>query len=239
MNIGIIPARLDSKRFPKKILMPLNGKPMVVNTVERSLMAKNLDRVILAIDSEETKNALKSFDFEIVMTSKDHTSGTDRIAEVAKGIEEASIIINIQGDEPMIDPKIIDSLINKLEKPFVEFATIISKNLSAADILNPNVVKAFINEREEIIEFKRNILDFQIGGAYRHIGLYGYTKDTLMKFTKLKPSQNESAEKLEQLRAIDNGIKIDALIEDYKSISIDTEEDLKTLIGLLNSESKN
>ena len=139
----------------------------------------------------------------------------------------------------MIDPKIIDSLINKLEKPFVEFATIISKNLSAADILNPNVVKAFINEREEIIEFKRNIFDFQIGGAYRHIGLYGYTRDTLMKFTKLQPSQNESAEKLEQLRAIDNGIKIDALIEDYKSISIDTEEDLKTLIGLLNSESEN
>ena len=239
MNIGIIPARLDSKRFPKKILMPLNGKPMVVNTVERSLMAKNLDRVILAIDSEETKNALKSFDFEIVMTSKDHTSGTDRIAEVAKGIEEASIIINIQGDEPMIDPKIIDSLINKLEKPFVEFATIISKNLSAADILNPNVVKAFINEREEIIEFKRNIFDFQIGGAYRHIGLYGYTRDTLMKFTKLEPSQNESAEKLEQLRAIENGMKINALIADYKSISIDTEEDLKTLIGLLNSESEN
>lgn len=231
MNIGIIPARLDSKRFPKKILMPLNGKPMVVNTVERSMMAKNLDRVILAIDSEETKNALKSFDFEIVMTSKDHTSGTDRIAEVAKGIEEASIIINIQGDEPMIDPKIIDSLINKLEKPFVEFATIISKNLSAADILNPNVVKAFINEREEIIEFKRNIFDFQIGGAYRHVGLYGYTRETLMKFTKLEPSQNESSEKLEQLRAIDNGMKIDALIEDYKSISIDTEEDLNTLIG--------
>jgi len=231
MNIGIIPARLDSKRFPKKILMPLNGKPMVVNTVERSMMAKNLDRVILAVDSEETKNALKSFDFEIVMTSKDHTSGTDRIAEVAKGIEEASIIINIQGDEPMIDPKIIDSLINKLEKPFVEFATIISKNLSAADILNPNVVKAFINEREEIIEFKRNIFDFQIGGAYRHVGLYGYTRETLMKFTKLEPSQNESSEKLEQLRAIDNGMKIDALIEDYKSISIDTEEDLNTLIG--------
>ena len=231
MNIGIIPARLDSKRFPKKILMPLNGKPMVVNTVERSMMAKNLDRVILAVDSEETKNALKSFDFEIVMTSKDHTSGTDRIAEVAKDIEEASIIINIQGDEPMIDPKIIDSLINKLEKPFVEFATIISKNLSAADILNPNVVKAFINEREEIIEFKRNIFDFQIGGAYRHVGLYGYTRETLMKFTKLEPSQNESSEKLEQLRAIDNGMKIDALIEDYKSISIDTEEDLNTLIG--------
>ena len=236
MNIGIIPARLNSKRFPKKILMPLNGKPMVANTVERSLMAKNLDRVILAIDSEETKNALKAFDFEIVMTSKDHTSGTDRIAEVVQDIEEANIIINIQGDEPMIDPKIIDSLINKLESPFIEFATIINKNLSASDILNPNVVKAFINEREEIIDFKRNIFDFQIGGAYRHIGLYGYTREVLMKFNELEPSQNELTEKLEQLRAIDNGIKIHALIEDYNSISIDTEQDLETLVGLLNSE---
>ena len=238
MNIGIIPARLNSKRFPKKILTPLNGKPMVVNTVERSLMAKNLDRVILAIDSEETKKALIDFDFDIVMTSKDHTSGTDRIAEVVRDIEEANIIINIQGDEPMIDPKIIDSLINKLESPSVEFATIISKNLSASDILNPNVVKAFINEREEIIEFKRNIFDFQIGGAYRHIGLYGYTRDTLMKFTNLSPSEDELSEKLEQLRAINNGIKIDALIKDYDSISIDTKQDLEILVGLLNSESK-
>jgi len=238
MNIGIIPARLNSKRFPKKILRPLNGKPMVVNTVERSLMAKNLDRVILAIDSEETKKALKDFDFEIVMTSKDHTSGTDRIAEVVQNIEEANVVINIQGDEPMIDPKIIDSLINKLESPFVEFATIISKNLSASDILNPNVVKAFINEREEIIEFKRNIFDFQIGGAYRHIGLYGYTRDTLMKFTNLPPSEDELSEKLEQLRAINNGIKIHAVIEDYDSISIDTKQDLEILVGLLNAESE-
>ena len=238
MNIGIIPARLNSKRFPKKILTPLNGKPMVVNTVERSLMAKNLDRVILAIDSEETKKALIDFDFDIVMTSKDHTSGTDRIAEVVQDIEEANIIINIQGDEPMIDPKIIDSLINKLESPSVEFATIISKNLSASDILNPNVVKAFINEREEIIEFKRNIFDSQIGGAYRHIGLYGYTRDTLMKFTNLLPSEDELSEKLEQLRAINNGIKIHAVIEDYDSISIDTKQDLEILVGLLNSESE-
>lgn len=238
MNIGIIPARLNSKRFPKKILTPLNGKPMVANTVERSLMAKNLDKVILAIDSEETKKALRGFDFDIVMTSKVHTSGTDRIAEVVQKIEEANIIINIQGDEPMVDPKIIDSLINKLESPSVDFATIISKNLSASDILNPNVVKAFINEREEIIEFKRNIFDFQIGGAYRHVGLYGYTRDTLMKFTGLSPSENELSENLEQLRAIDNGIKIHALIKDYNSISIDTEQDLETLIGLLNSESE-
>jgi len=238
MNIGIIPARLDSKRFPKKILKPLNGKPMIANTVERSLMAKRLDKVILAIDSEETKNALKSFDFEIKMTSKDHNSGTDRVAEVIESIKEAKIIINIQGDQPMIDPNIIDALVEKTEEPSVEFATVISKNLVAADILNPNVVKAFINEKKEIIEFKRNIFDSQIGGAYRHIGIYGYKRDTLMRFTKLEKSHNESTEKLEQLRAIDNGIRINAIIKDYESISIDTEQDLKNLIMSLNSKAK-
>ena len=238
MNIGIIPARLDSKRFPKKILKPLNGKPMIANTVERSLMAKRLDKVILAIDSEETKNALKGFGFEIKMTSKDHNSGTDRVAEVIESIKEAKIIINIQGDEPMIDPKIIDALVEKIENPLVEFATVISKNLVASDILNPNVVKAFINENKEIIDFKRNIFDSQIGGAYRHIGIYGYKRDTLMRFTKLETSYNESTEKLEQLRAIDNGIKINAIIKDYESISIDTEQDLKNLIMSLNSKAK-
>ena len=238
MNIGIIPARLDSKRFPKKILEPLNGKPMIANTVERSLMAKRLDKVILAIDSEETKKALKGFNFEIIMTSKDHNSGTDRVAEVIENIKEAKIVINIQGDEPMIDPKIIDALVEKTEEPSVDFATVISKNLVAADILNPNVVKAFINEKKEIIEFKRNIFDSQIGGAYRHIGLYGYKRDTLMRFTKLETSQNESTEKLEQLRAIDNGIKISAIIKDYEGISIDTEKDLKNLIISLNSKAK-
>ena len=235
MNIGIIPARLDSKRFPKKILEPLNGKPMVANTVERSLMAKKLDRVILAIDSEETKYALKGYGFEIVMTSKEHSSGTDRIAEVARDIKHADIIINIQGDEPLIDPKIIDLLVGELEKPTVEFATVISNNLNACDILNPNVVKAFINSREEIIEFKRNILDFEIGGAYRHIGLYGYTKEMLIRFTKLEQSKNEVAEKLEQLRAIDNNIKIDAVIKTCNSLSIDTKEDLDNLIRLMKS----
>tara|TARA_B100001248_G_scaffold195534_1_gene150269 strand:+ start:162 stop:908 length:747 start_codon:yes stop_codon:yes gene_type:complete len=234
MNIGIIPARLDSKRFPKKILKPLNGKPMIVNTVERSLMAKRLDKVILAIDSEETKNALKGFDFEIMMTSEDHSSGTDRVAEVIESMKEAKIVINIQGDEPMIDPKIIDALVEKMEDPFVEIATVISSKLSAVDILNPNIVKAFINEKKEIIEFKRNILDSQIGGAYKHIGIYGYKRDTLIRFTKLETSHNESAEKLEQLRALDNDIKINAVIKDYECISIDTEEDLERLTNLLN-----
>ena len=109
MNIGVIPARLGSSRFPKKILADLNGKPLVVHTVENVMKAKKLDKILLAIDSEETQSALEKYNFDIIMTSKDHVSGTDRVAEVIDRISEARIIINIQADEPLIDPKIIDS----------------------------------------------------------------------------------------------------------------------------------
>ena len=211
---------------------------MVANTVERSLMAKKLDRVILAIDSRETKDALKGYGFEMVMTSREHSSGTDRIAEVARDIKDANIIINIQGDEPLIDPKIIDLLVTKLENPNVEFATVISKNLNAGDILNPHVVKAFINEKEEeVIEFKRNVQDFEIGGVYRHIGLYGYKKEMLIKFTRLEQSKNEIKYKLEQLRAIDN-IKINAVIKTCNFLSVDTQEDLEKIIKLMEPKSE-
>jgi len=235
MNIGIIPARLDSKRFPRKILEPLNGKPMIAHTVERSLMAEKLDRVVLAIDSKETEQALKHFDFEIIMTAVEHQSGTDRIAEVARDIEEADLIINIQGDEPLIDPKIIDSLIQKFEKPNVDFATVISKKLNVNDLLDPNVVKAIINEKGEVIEFKRNIFDFEIGGVYRHIGLYGYRREVLLQFTMLEQSENEIIENLEQIRAIDNNIKIDAIIESCDSLSVDTKEDFEKIAKIIRS----
>ena len=174
----------------------------------------------------------------MVMTSKEHSSGTDRIAEVARDIKDANIIINIQGDEPLIDPKIIDLLVTKLENPNVEFATVISKNLNAGDILNPHVVKAFINEKEEVIEFKRNVQDFEIGGVYRHIGLYGYKKEMLIKFTRLEQSKNEIKHKLEQLRAIDNNIKINAVIKTCNFLSVDTQEDLEKIIKLMELKSE-
>ena len=114
MVIGVIPARIGSTRFPKKILADIEGKPMVAHVAERALGAKKLDRVIIAIDSEETKNALSNYEFELVMTKPSHISGTDRVAEVVKSIEDAEIIINIQGDEPLLDPRIIDGLIGLL-----------------------------------------------------------------------------------------------------------------------------
>jgi len=150
MNIGLIPARLNSRRLPKKILANLCGKPLIAHTMERALMAEKLDKVILAIDSEETKEALKKFNFDIVMTSDQHHSGTDRIAEVVREIKDADVIINIQGDEPLISPQVIDDLVDLFNSDdSVDIATVVSRDLTVADLLNPNVVKTFIDEKKK------------------------------------------------------------------------------------------
>ncbi len=226
MNIGIIPARLDSTRLPRKILLDLDGKPMIVHTIERVLQSKELDRVIVGIDSEETQVALKEFDCEIVMTSQDHISGTDRVAEVVKNIPEADVIVNIQGDEPLIEPNIIDDLVTLFNNNSVNMSTIVSSKLTVSDLLNPNVVKAIVDEHQNVIEFKRNIFDLEIGGVYRHIGIYGFRRDTLFHFTNLTPSVREIDASLEQLRALDNGIHIRAAVTSYESFSVDTKADL-------------
>jgi len=236
MNIGIIPARLHSKRLPKKILANIHGKPMVAHTMEKALKANKLDRVILAIDSEETKEALKAFDFEIIMTSDHHNSGTDRIAEVAERIDGVDIIINIQGDEPLLDPTIIDNLVELFDDGKVDIASIVSNNFTVSDLLNPHVVKAVIDEHRNAVEFKRNVSDLEIAGLYKHIGIYGYRPEALSKFTRLKPSKREISQRLEQLRALDNNIPIKMLISSCDSIAVDTKNDLikvEQIIGRL------
>ena len=226
MKIGVVPARLDSTRLPDKILAKLNGKPMVAHVMERASKAKNSEKIVLAVDSEKTINALKEFDFEMVMTSPDYASGTDRIAEVVKEIPEAEVIINIQGDEPLIEPDVIDSLVDSFEDDSVGISTVVSSKLTVSDLLNPNVVKAIVDENQNAIEFKRNIFDLEIGGVYRHIGLYGFRRESLFHFTSLGPSERELDSKLEQLRALDNGILIRVVVTNYESFSVDTESDL-------------
>ena len=237
MVLGVIPARLNSSRFPKKILAPLLGKPMIAHVVERVLDAKNLDKVILAIDNHETEEALKDYNFDIMMTSDKHLSGTDRIAEVAKKLNQARVIINIQGDEPLVDPKIIDDLVNVFLDKNVEMATVLSKDLSVEDLIDLNVVKAVIDEKFNAINFKREIFDMEIGGLYRHIGMYGFRREALFHFTSLPLSKSEKKYNLEQLRAIENGIMIKAIITNYPHFSVDTKKDLnkiKNIMGLIN-----
>ena len=233
MNIGVVPARLNSVRLPRKILADLNGKPLIVHVMERALEAKSLDKVILAVDSEETIKTLEQYNFDMVLTSSDHVSGTDRIAEVIDEIPDAEIIINIQGDEPLIEADVIDSLVDSFNDSTVNIATIVSTKLTVSDLLNPNVVKAIVNEYQDAIEFKRNIFDLEIGGVYRHVGIYGFRRESLIAFTRLDPSVREVESRLEQLRALDNGMPIRATVTNYDSHSVDTQADLDKVARIM------
>ena len=234
MIVGIIPARIGSKRFPKKILADIDGKPMVVHVAERAMQSKLLEKVILAIDSTEAKQVLSDFDLEIVMTSKDHVSGTDRVTEVVNGLDSAKLIINIQGDEPLLDPKVIDGLIQIFDDSTVSMGTVVSRRIGIRDYLDRNVVKAFLDENQNAYDFKRDIYDSDIGGVFRHIGFYGFDRDTLLQFSSLPASKNEIKYSLEQFRALDNGIKIKAFISNAQQQAVDSPEDLDRVLSKLN-----
>ncbi len=235
MVIGVIPARIGSTRFPRKILADIEGKPMIAHVAERALEAEMLDKVIIAIDSEETQKALSSYKFDLVMTDIGHKSGTDRVAEVAKAIDEAEIIINIQGDEPLLNPIVIDKLIKLFDDPTVAMSTVVSRNIGVKDYLDRNIVKVLLDENQNAYSFKRDIYDSEIGGVFRHVGFYGFQRETLFEYSSLSPSKNEIENSLEQFRALDNGIKIKALITNSEQLAIDVPEDLDRVI----SEMKN
>tara|TARA_Y100000996_G_scaffold408242_1_gene387005 strand:- start:538 stop:1263 length:726 start_codon:yes stop_codon:yes gene_type:complete len=227
MVVGIIPARLASTRFPKKILANLNGKPMVVHVVEQAMRVKSIDKVILAVDHEETKNVLSKYNIDIEMTSKNHNSGTDRVAEVAKKCLDAEVIINIQGDEPLLDPIMVDEFVKIFEDITVNMATIVSRRINNDDFLDPNVVKAFLDQDQNAKDFKRDVEGAEIDSVFRHVGIYGFRRETLFQFTSLPKSKREKEQSLEQLRALDNNICIKALITDYDKIAVDTFSDLE------------
>jgi len=173
------------------------------------------------------------------MTSKEHNSGTDRVFEVIKNLNDAKIIINIQGDQPLLDPNMIDGLISVFEDNQVEMATILSRKLTVSDLLNPNVVKAIMDEESNAVEFKRNVFDLEIGGVYKHIGMYGFRRDTLSKFTSLEISEREKKRNLEQMRALDNEIPIRAMITGDDTLSVDTEDDLINVKKIIEKLKKN
>ena len=224
MNLGIIPARLDSKRFPKKIIHPLNGKSIIQHVYDNAKQSQYLDQLIIAIDSEETKLHVDSSS-ETILTSVNHKSGTDRVAEVSQKFD-CDIIVNIQGDEPKIEPDIIDNLILLFNDPLVEMASVASTDLNNNDLSNLNVVKTYLDENNYAIDFQREITE-EDRQYFRHIGIYAYRKETLMKFTALEQTENEKNLKLEQLRALDNNLAIKILITNFQHRSIDIEEDLK------------
>lgn len=223
MIIGVIPARLNSTRFPNKILYPLKGKPVIEHVFNRAKQSSLLDDVIVAVDSKKTLESINCSN--VIMTSVKHQSGTDRVAEVANKFD-CNLVVNIQGDEPGIEPHLIDNLISLFDDPEVEMASVASTDLHDEDLMNENVVKVNLNEENYALSFIRKNLkdDHQY---YRHVGIYAYRKRTLDLFTSLKQSSSEKKYSLEQLRALDNNIAIKLLICDFNHRSIDTKEDLK------------
>ena len=227
-NIVVIPARLHSKRFPKKILFPIDEKPMVVHVYEIAKKSELVDDVIVAVDDDETVNELKKWKVKTIMTDINHFSGTDRVYEASKD-NDAELIVNLQADEPFLDPNLIDRLINEFEDPQIEIATVAGKELSPDSINDVNIVKVLLDAERFALAFRRKPLELESGGYYHHAGIYAYRRDILDKFTNLDISINEKKYKLEQLRAIDNGISIKVVLTDRVNKGIDTLEDVRGL----------
>jgi 3-deoxy-manno-octulosonate cytidylyltransferase (CMP-KDO synthetase) len=240
--LGIIPARYASTRFPGKPLAPIAGKPLIQHVVEQSQKAKSLSEVIVATDDERIAGAAKKF-CRVEMTRADHPSGSDRIAEVAGRIS-CDAVVNIQGDEPLIDPKVIDAVANALAQNEMSTAATAIKNPAEYD--NPNVVKVVVNAGGCALYFSRRTIPYLREAASRpvneqlaafpflkHLGIYGFRRETLLRLVKFPVSPLENAEKLEQLRALENGIQIAVVKVDYDSVGVDMPEDVARVEQLL------
>ena len=228
----IIPSRYASTRLHAKPLIEVNGKPIIQWVYEKASAVKQADDVIVATDHEEIFNCVKSFGGNVEMTKVDHKCGSDRIAEVAQRHPEMEYIINLQGDEPMITPESIDSVITALKNEHnADIATLLRIIDDENEINNPNLVKCVIDNNNFALYFSRSKIPYErnIGEAtfYGHIGLYGYKRNALFKMTSLKQTMLEKAESLEQLRALQSGMRIITSIVNFKPIGIDTKEDVE------------
>lgn len=234
-TVGIIPARFASTRFPGKPLVNIAGKPLIQHVVERCRQAKLLAEVIVATDDLRIADVAGQF-CRVELTRADHASGTDRVAEVARRIE-CDAVVNIQGDEPLIEPAVIDAVANALlTAPMTTAATRIKH---AADYDNPNVVKVVVNAAGRALYFSRRTIPYLRDAAgwsvteqiaafpfLKHLGIYGYKRDVLLHLVELPVSKLEAAEKLEQLRALENSIEIAVVQVEYDSIGVDVPEDV-------------
>ncbi len=236
--IGVIPARYGSTRLPAKALAMIHGRPMIQHVYERCLKTKLLNEVLVATDDKRIFDAVINFGGNVVMTSKKHKSGTDRIGEAVKNIK-CDVVVNIQGDELMIAPDNIDKAIKPLiqDKSF-NVSTLCIKISDKKEISNPNVVKVVLESNSNALYFSRSVIPFNRDNTkaeyFKHIGLYVYRKNYLMKLIKMKPSKLELTEKLEQLRVLESGEKIKVIETKIDSHSVDTPADLRKIRKLIN-----
>ncbi|HEX4707150.1 MAG TPA: 3-deoxy-manno-octulosonate cytidylyltransferase [Candidatus Udaeobacter sp.] len=245
--VGIIPARWSSTRFPGKPLYPLAGKPLLKHVWEKCQRAKTLDSVIIATDDMRIANAAFDWGAQVALTSRSHRSGTDRVAEVARHAKHFTFIVNIQGDEPLIDPPLINRLVRKLRSDSdVKIVSAAHPFENPAEASSPHQVKVVLDASGCALYFSRAPIPFSRSDGFpavagprrlgsrrslylRHQGIYGFRRETLLQFVKWKPSALERAESLEQLRALENGVTVHVLITAEGSPGIDTPEDAKAL----------
>jgi len=236
---GIIPARWNSTRFPGKPLYLIAGKPLLRHVWERCRAARKLDSVIIATDDIRIATAAFEWGAEVALTSPCHQSGTDRIAEVARKARQFSFIINIQGDEPLVDSGLIDSLVKKLRSDRkIDIVTAAHPFENPAEASSPHQVKVIVDRRGDALYFSRFAIPFPHDHSapiryLRHQGIYGFRRKTLLQFVKWKPTPLERAESLEQLRALENGVKVHVLVTKHGWPGVDTPQDAKTIARLL------
>lgn len=239
--LGIIPARYASTRFPGKPLVNIQGKTMIRRVWEQASKAGNLAAVVVATDDERIVDEVISFGGNVIMTSPEHATGTDRCREAAEMAEMAGgtqydAVINIQGDEPFINPEQINQVASCFEQPHAQLATLVKRLKNQEDLWNPNIIKVVISLSGKALYFSRNPIPFVRGTEkenwldthpfYKHIGIYGYRREILDEITQLKTSMLEKAESLEQLRWLENGYTIQVKETEFESHSVDSPEDL-------------
>lgn len=234
-TLGIIPARYASSRFPGKPLTDILGKTMIRRVYEQASRATSLDEVIVATDDERILRHVNAFGGRALLTSPNHQSGTDRCAEVLEKMPGYALAVNIQGDEPFIDPSQIDLLCSCFDDRDTAIATLVKKIRSAEELENKNTPKVVFNTRHEAIYFSRHSIPFLRDTTadpdyYKHIGLYAYRTDTLAAISRLPVSPLERAEALEQLRWIENGYRIRIAVTDIETLAVDTPEDVLRVI---------
>lgn len=227
----IIPSRYASTRLPGKPLRMIAGETLVHRVYERAALAKLPDIVIVATDNEKIESEVKSFGGRVMMTSPDHPTGTDRLAEVAASLPDYDIVVNVQGDEPFINPDVIDSLAKMLAERDDLDMTTAAASLKEDEYDDPSAVKVVVNQKGEALYFSRSLIpyprnEFSVP-PLKHVGIYAYRRDFLLAYAGMKQTPLEKTESLEQLRALEMGYKIGVIRIDSEDIGIDTEEDLK------------
>lgn len=223
---AVIPVRYDSQRFPGKALAPILGKPMLQWVYEGVKEARQIDKVIIATDDRRILQAAQAFGAVAVMSSRDHGSGTERAAEVAQNIDN-NIIINVQGDEPLVSGRMIDSLVEMMADKDNVMASLMTRVDEVVSINDPNMVKVAVDKDGYALYFSRSPLPYRASDFFHlHIGIYGFQRDFLLRFPGLRPSRLERTEKLEQLRVLENGFRIRMIEVPHPALSVDTPQDI-------------